>query len=293
MLKDKNNSLLTSRGNVTVDKRTNTLLIQDIDAKIAEVRDLLKKLDVPVRQVEISTQIVSASSSLEEALGLRIGGGANVGWGHRRMGIGAGAERARAIADAPGGGMPASSAVTAASGFSGTTTVPTVTNTEGIFANLSQTMSSGGPAMATVGLSLARLPNGTLLDLELQALEFETSSKTIARPTLVTMDQTKASVSKGQQIPYQEASSSGATSTSYKEASLKLDVTPHITIDDKISLDLDISNDSVGTLSNGATSSGPPIDTNHIQTKVLVNNGETIVLGGIFKSDDQKKKTKS
>jgi len=287
MLKDKSNSLLTSRGNVTVDKRTNTLLIQDIPGKIAEVKTLLKKLDIPVRQVEISTQIVQADKSLEDSLGVRFGGGANAGFGHRQIGIGAGIERARAIASTgqpppPNPIMAHSALSTQGSGDAAVLpTVPTVQNSEGLFSDLGATATAGG--LAQVGLALARLPNGTLLDLELEALEYETSTKTLSRPKLVTMDQVKATVSKGTQVPYQQSSSSGATTTAYQDAVLKLDVTPHITADDRISLDLNISNDTVGPTLNGSSS----INTSSIQTKVLVDNGATIVLGGVLSISDK------
>ncbi len=283
MLKDKTNSLLTSRGNVTVDKRTNTLLIQDIPGKIIEVKALLKKLDIPVRQVEISTQLVQADKSLEDSLGVRFGGGANAGFGHRQIGIGAGVERARAIASTEQPPPPDPVMAQSVMATRGTLmpTVPTVQNSEGLFSDLGATATAGG--LAQVGLALARLPNGTLLDLELQALEYETSTKTLSRPKLVTMDQVKATVSKGIQVPYQQASSSGASTTAYQNAVLKLDVTPHITADDRISLDLDISNDTVGTPLNGSSS----INTSSIQTKVLVSNGDTLVLGGVLSIADK------
>ena len=296
MLKDKSNSLLTSRGNVTVDKRTNTLLIQDIPGKIIEVQSLLKKLDIPVRQVEISTQIVETNTTIASTLGMRFGGGANAGIGHRQLGIGSRVEKARAIADL--GRMPASRAEavatngavptsTAPSGLADGT-LPKVLNTEGLFSDLGGTAIPSAGNVASMGLALARLPNGTLLDLELQALEFESTTKTLARPKLVTMDQVKASVSKGQQIPYAESSASGAVTTAYQNAVLKLDVTPHITADDRISLDLDISNDVLGIIPSGQGASGAPINTTSIQTKVLANNGETIVLGGILQVSDVK-----
>lgn len=286
MLKDKTNSLLTSRGNVTVDKRTNTLLIQDIPVKIMEVQALLKKLDIPVRQVEISTQIVETNTTIASTLGMRFGGGANAAFGHRQIGVGSRIEKARAIAD--NGSMPGSGAVivnTSAEKGLADISVPTLKNTEGLFSDLGANAIGNAKGVATMGLALARLPNGTLLDLELQALEFESTTKTLARPKLVTMDQVKASVSKGTQIPYQEASSSGATTTAYQNAVLKLDVTPHITADDRISLDLNISNDAAGDAIAG---SGIPINTTAIQTKVLVDNAETIILGGILQVKDSK-----
>lgn len=284
MLKDKNNSLLTSRGNVSADKRTNTLLVQDIEPKLQEIKDLLKKLDVPMRQVEIATQIVSANRSFEDTFGVKFGGGANAGIGHRRLGVGAGAERARAIANYENkdgrGVMPPSGAVGAEGSLADNTSLPKTLNTEGLFSDLGASQTKGG--IGKVGLALARLPAGTLLDLELQAMEYESNTKTLTRPRLVTMDQVKATVEQGQQIPYTQSSSSGATSVAYQSATTKVDVTPHITPDDKIFLDLDISQDAVTETQPSGVTAGPAIDTTHMQTKVLVDNGETIMLGGIL-----------
>jgi len=302
ILKDKSSSLLTARGAVTVDKRTNNLLIQDVEARLNDIKLLLKKLDIPVRQVEIATQIVSSTSTMEDIFGVRFGGGANLGIGSRRLGVGNNLSTSRSIADTPGGVVPPSNPVNAtaalgapassSSGGSGggssgssTSALPTVTNTEGLFSDLgaanSFTTVSSTP-VASIGLALARLPNGTLLDLELDALQYESRSKTLARPKLLTQDKSPASVEQGVDIPYQQATSSGATSVAFKSASLKLDVTPQITPDDKISLDLNISNDTQGA----STTAGPAINTNRLQTKVLADNGETIVLGGVLQINE-------
>jgi type IV pilus assembly protein PilQ len=295
ILKDKSSSLLTARGTVTVDKRTNNLLIQDVEARLNDIKILLKKLDIPVRQVEISTQIVSSSITMEEVFGVRLGGGANLGIGSRRVGVGNNLSTSRAIADYPGGRVPPSAAVitpqsygTSASG-GGSSTLPQVNNTEGLFSdlgagNFTTAYSGSGYTMASVGLAIARLPNGTLLDLELDALQYESRSKTLARPKIITQDKSQASVEQGVDIPYQQATSSGATSVAFKSASLKLDVTPQITPDDKISLDLSISNDTQGA----TTSAGPAINTNRLQTKILADNGETVVLGGVLSIADNK-----
>lgn len=304
LLKDKTNSLMTSRGTVSVDKRTNTLLIQDIPARLDDIKALLKKLDIAVRQVEISTQIVTADNTLASTLGLRFGGGANAGIGHRRLGVGSNVDRARAIGDFTNAngqpGMPPSAAVikNTTGNLAAATAGPTVNNSEGLFSDLGATTLGGAPT-ATIGFALAKLPNGTLLDLELQAMEYESTSKTVARPNLVTMDQNKATMEKGVEIPYLESTSSGAASISFKTAALKLEVTPHITPDDKITLDLDISNDTRGdpvttsttpsaTGGTPTTNSIPSINTNHLTTKVLVDNGETVALGGVLQVVDQK-----
>ncbi len=304
LIKDKSSSLLTSRGAITVDKRTNTLLIQDVANRLNDIRELLKKLDIPVRQVEISTQIITADNTLEKALGVRLGGGANAGIGHRRLGVGSSIERGRAISDYTDGSgksvVPPSNITTTGGtapnsnitqqAYTTAATAPTVNNTEGLFSDLGVTgagtaFGAAGYTAGKVGFALAKLPNGTLLDLELDALQYESKSKTIAKPKVITQDQNKATVEKGIDVPYLESTSSGAASVAFKSASLKLEVTPHITPDDKINLDLNISNDSVGTSSGTA---GPQINTNHVQTKVLVDNGETVVLGGVLSIIDNK-----
>ena len=283
---------MTSRGNVSVDKRTNTLLVQDVDNKLAEIRALIKKLDIPMRQVEIATQIVTADNTLEKALGVRFGGAANAGIGHRRLGVASSAPRARAVGDYVNQNgqsvVPPSMAGVSPGVYN--QAQPNISNVDGLFSDLgaiSSATSGYGLAQipaAKLGLALAKLPNGTLLDLELQALEYEAKTHTIARPKLITMDQTKATVEQGFDIPYLQATSSGAASVSYKTAALKLAVTPHITPDDRVSMDLEISNDTQGT----SVAAGPVVNTNRIQTKVLVDNGETVVLGGVLNIKDTK-----
>lgn len=256
LLKEKGNSLMTHRGNVTVDKRTNALLIQDTFSKLQEIKTLLTRLDVPVRQVEISTQIVTADHALEEALGLRFGGTLSATLNSHQVKMG---------------------------------------NPDGLFSDLGSTTIGGGGTK--LGLSLARLPSNTLLDLEIQALEYEAKVKTISRPTLITVDQHKAFVETGVEIPYQESTRAGAASVTFKKAVLRLEATPHITPDHKIILDLIISNDSQGTITTqntgtGQTSNVVGINTNKLQTKVLANNGETIVLGGVLTLSDAKTKAR-
>lgn len=280
LLKDKTNSFLTTRGSVNVDKRTNTLLVQDVEHRLAEIRTLIKKIDIPVRQVQISTQIVTVNNSLEKTLGVRFGGGANLGIGHRRLGVGSTAERARAIADNRAGEVPPPTPVPSNATLSGGAGGPTVANTEGLFSDLSVAKTGGG--LASVGLGLARLPNGTLLDLELQAMQYESLSKTIAKPNLITQNQNKASVEQGIQIPYQSQTtgSAQAATTSFVTATLKMEVTPQITADDRITLDLNITNDSLGDAVTGT--SQPSINKNNLQTKILLDNGQTAVLGGVL-----------
>jgi type IV pilus assembly protein PilQ len=252
ILKEKANSLMTSRGSVTVDKRTNHLLVQDTEDKLGEVRTLIDKLDVPVRQVEISTQIIDADESCEETLGIRFAAAGQL-----------------------------------------TTDRPLLKDKEGFFSDLLGTnLNSGAQIPAKAGFMLGSLPNGLLLDLELQALEYEAKSRTIARPKLLTTDQTKASVEQGVEIPYVEATPTGASSITFRKAVLKLEVIPHITPDNKVFLDLLITEDTPGAPVVLSGSVVPAIKANRLQTKVLVNNGETVVLGGIMSVVEKKNKGK-
>lgn len=262
LFKEKGNSLMTTRGNVSVDKRTNALLIQDTPYKLTEIKQLLRKLDVPVRQVEISTQIITADNTLEDALGLHFSAGTQTPLGTLNL------SRDKALGNA---------------------------SSEGLFSDLSATMTGGG--LARLGLALSRLPNHILLDLELQALEYESKIKTIARPKLTTTDQNKAYVEAGVEIPYQESTRGGGASVAFKKAVLRLEVTPQITANHKILLDLMISNDSQGNImtqntGTGATSQVVGINTNKLQTRVLANNGETIVLGGVITVTDARTQAK-
>jgi type IV pilus assembly protein PilQ len=278
------NALLSARGSVTVDTRTNALLIQDTPKKLTQIRELVRKLDKPVQQVEISTQIVKATSTITDALGFKLGGASTLGIGHRRIGLGSNVSKARGIVSSTSLGkpVPLPAPVTATLDLEATTvTNPTVTNTEGFF----HTLGSGISGAGSIGFALARLPAGTLLDLELQALETLALTKVISRPRLLTQDQVKATVTQGVQIPYSDTTTGvGGTAlltTSFKDATLSFEVTPHITPDKRVLLDITLSNDEQG----GTTSSGIPIiDTNKLITKVLSDNGETVVLGGVFKN---------
>lgn len=256
MIKSADTNLLSSRGQVSVDDRTNTLLIKDTADNIASIKDLLDHLDVPVRQVMIEAQIVHTTDILRDALGLKMGGAATAQLGKYTLGVAPTMELAREFAD-----DPASKNTTA----------------NDLFFDF-----AAASVNSVVGLALAHLPGGTLLDLELQAAELEDTSKIIARPKLLTLDQQQASIETGQDIPYSTVSETGATpTTTFKSAVLKLDVTPQITPNDKITMAITITQDTpIGT---GAE---PSISTTGLTTNVLVDNGETIVLGGIFKLTD-------
>jgi len=253
---------------VIVDERTNSIILTETTKKINEFRAVLDKLDVPVRQVLIEARIVTASSNFGESMGIR--------WG----GLGFGSHNDGSIKTQSGGSL---------------TTVGEVRDTLSVGEALSFTSPEHlvvdlgvGSAEAT-SFAVGIVSDKYLLELELSALETEGRAEVIARPKVITADKQQASISSGVQIPYQEASSSGATSTSFAEAVLGLDVKPQITPDGRIIMELEVKQDTVGAVFNGV----PSINTNSISTQVLVNDGDTIVLGGIFTTQVTESMTKT
>ncbi len=265
LLTDPQQKILSKRGSVVVDSRTNMLFVQDTSAKLDEVRSLIKKIDVPVRQVIIEARIVQANDDFSKNLGVKFGYQATTGVGG-------------------GGGMQ-----TTVGGDLATTGAnigqPNATATP-IPGSLSVNLPAGGISGAAAGaLSLVLFnSNATrFLNLELSALEADARGKIISNPKVVTADQVEAVIEQGTEIPYQQATSSGATSVSFKKASLSLRVKPQITPDDNVIMNLQINNDARGT----DTTAGPAINTKAIQTQVLVENGGTVVIGGIYVQDQQ------
>jgi len=247
LIKSEDNSILSTRGSVSVDERTNTLLIRDTAKSIEDIKRMVNVLDVPIRQVVIEARMVTVKDSINEELGIR--------WG---------------VTDTDG-----------EYGSSGTLE-GTSSATGGIAPALAERLNVNLPVATSAGslaFQVARLADGTILDLELSAMEKENKGEIIASPRITTSNQKEAYIEQGVEIPYQEAASSGATSTQFKKAVLSLTVTPHITPDDRIILDLVVTQDTVSDVQSG---SAPAIDTQRIGTQVLVNNGETIVLGGIY-----------
>jgi type IV pilus assembly protein PilQ len=247
LIKNEETSILSSRGSVSVDERTNTLLIRDTTKIIADIKRMVNILDIPVRQVIIEARMVTVKDNINEELGIR--------WG---------------ITDTDG--QYATSGSLVGSNSANTGLVPELAD------RLNVNLPVVNPAGA-LAFQVARLADGTILDLELSAMEKENKGEIIASPRITTANQKEAYIEQGVEIPYQEASSSGATSTQFKKAVLSLTVTPHITPDNKIILDLVVTQD---TVSDVTSDSAPAIDTQRIGTQVLVNNGETIVLGGIY-----------
>ena len=253
-------SLLSKRGSVSFDERTNTLLVKDTATQVEQIRDLIKVLDVPVQQVLIESRIVIANDEFGKELGARFG--ASPRWVNNDS-IGLGAGTLSGASDSY-----YTSIADAASGGNSTVKIP------GISDRLNVNLPVVGAA-GSFGFSL--LTSDFMLDLELSALQAESKGEIVATPRVITSNQTTATIEQGVEIPYQQASSSGATNVAFKKAVLSLEVTPQITPDEHISMDLKVNQDTVGQVYANV----PSIDTRQIQTKVLVENGQTIVLGGV------------
>jgi type IV pilus assembly protein PilQ len=259
-------SMLSPRGSLSVDERTNTLLVQDTADKLADIRRLVQTLDVPVKQVLIEARIVIVSDTFERDLGARLGvsGFTTTNGG---------------LATISGTNVGTDSMLTSA--FPPSTTKPSGFINFPTLDNRYQVNLPAANVNGSIGLSL--LSGKHLLDLELSAAQNEGKSETISSPRVITANQKQASIMQGVEIPYQESASSGATTTQFKNAVLSLKVTPLITPDNRVILDLDISDDAVGQQVTSATGgSVPSIDTREIITQVLVNDGQTVVLGGIL-----------
>lgn len=265
LLKSEDNSLLSERGNVTIDERTNTLLVQDTADKLAQIRGLVEKLDIPVRQVLIESRVVVANDDFSKDLGVRFGI----------------ANRAKSNPNASG---RTNSAI--AGNLTGTTDLinfDTLANTDGLNVNLPASPADG--TAATFALAIAKLPFGNLLQLELSALQQEGRGEVISNPRVITANQKEAYIEQGTEIPYLTASSSGATTITFKKAVLSLKVTPQITPDDRVIMDLTVTQDTIGEFIVLSGSSVPSIDTQEVTTQVLVDNGETVVLGGVYRRE--------
>jgi type IV pilus assembly protein PilQ len=270
-------SLLSTRGTVATDDRTNTLLLKDTADHIADIRRLVSKLDIPVRQVLIESRIVVVNDDFSRELGIR--------WGFT------------GITDSSG------TVYTTSGNASGTDTIinsglENVANGDPFYPvelpSLGDRLNVNMPVANPAGsFALAILSDDYLVDLELSAAQAEGNGEVISSPRVITANQKEAKIEQGVEIPYREASSSGATTTSFKDAVLSLTVTPQITPDDRIIMDLYVTKDSVGEqVSDGFGGSVPSIDTRSVQTQVLVDNGQTVVLGGIYETEKGEAVTK-
>ncbi|TFY99604.1 type IV pilus secretin PilQ [Ramlibacter rhizophilus] len=260
------NRILSTRGSVIAEPRTNQLFVTDIASRLEQVQGLIGKLDIAVRQVLIEARIVEAADTFGKSLGVRLGGSdlRGVRGGDPGYSI-TGSNRV-----AFGGSYDAVSTTTG----EGAITLDTA-NTS--FVNL-PAVGIGGFVPSSFAISLFSSAANRFLNLELSALEADGKGKLVSSPRIVTADQTKALIEQGTEFPYQQATSSGATSIAFRRATLKLEVTPQITPEGNIILDLDINKDSRGE----TTTAGIAINTKHIKTQVLVENGGTVVIGGIF-----------
>ncbi len=288
LIKGQTTSLLSARGNVAVDERTNTLLLQDTADRIADIRRLVATLDIPVRQVQIEARIVIVNNDFERDLGARFG---FTNWQNSgQNGL------VYTTGTAAGIDTQATTFITGQNAInnainSGTTPVPL--STYGIPAAANRYNVNLPVSNPAGSFALGLLGNNFLVDLELSAAQAETQANIIATPRVITANQKEAIIEQGQEIPYQQSASSGATTIQFKKAVLSLKVTPQITPDNRIILDLDVRDDAVGTI---VVASGgvnvPSINTREISTQVLVNDGQTVVLGGILSTTEREDDTK-
>ncbi len=258
--------ILSPRGSVVAEARTNQLFVTDIASKLEQIQQMIATLDIAVRQVLIEARIVEATDTFGKSLGIRLGGGINPAGGVRLI----------------GGGSAQTNATIGSSYVAGA-----AQTTSGNFVNL-PAVGQNGYNPATFAVSIFNAAANRFLNLELSALEADGKGKVVSSPRVVTADQIKALIEQGTELPYQVATSSGATSIAFRKANLKLEVTPQITPEGNIILDLDVNKDTVGQ----STAAGFAINTKHIKTQVLVENGGTVVIGGIFELTENEDVTK-
>ncbi|MBF0470959.1 MAG: type IV pilus secretin PilQ [Gammaproteobacteria bacterium] len=259
LLRSNDTSILSERGRVTVDERTNTLLVLETSDKLDEINTLIKELDIPVQQVMIDARIVVASDDFSKGLGIQTGvTKAGILGGHR----------------------------ISASGSADAAQTVMLSNT--LFND--NRMNVSLPVASAGSLGLAVLGSDYLVDLELTAMQSEGKGELVSNPRIITSNQRAATITQGVQIPYQQEAAGGGTTTAFQDAVLSLSVTPQITPDDSVIMQLDISKDNISSV---ATSGGVPgIDTRTINTEVLVGNGDTVVLGGVFENQKAEGETK-
>lgn len=267
--------LLSDRGNANVDSRTNTLIVLDTAKRIEEIRDMVAKLDVPVKQVLIEARIVLATTGYSKDLGVKWGVTRDAFHGDKRVITGGTHQTAKEVweaLDCPGAGQPCALEYS-------------ITSPQDLVVDLG--VEKAGATSFAVGISGV---DNLLLDLELSALQSDGNAEIVATPKVLTADKQKARIAAGQQLPYQVATSSGATSIAFQNAELSLEVTPSITPDGRINMDLFVTNDSPSDIVTGGARA---INTNRVMTNVLVDDGQTVVLGGIFQTNTSKNVVKT
>jgi type IV pilus assembly protein PilQ len=261
LLKLKDNAILSPRGSVSVDERTNTLLVKDTNSSLSSVRILLAELDIPVRQVLIESRVVIANDDFSKELGVRFGV----------------SNDSQGDFQSPGETVVSSGSLLGVNDLVNDTTFNTF---DGLNVNLPVQNPAGSFALA-----LAKLPLGTLLTMELSAAQIEGRGEVVSSPRVITADSHTARIEQGVEIPYLELDDGDAT-LKFRKAVLSLEVTPQITPDDRVIMDLDVHKDNVGeTVAFGAGLSAPSIDTREVQSQLLVDNGQTVVLGGIYETE--------
>jgi type IV pilus assembly protein PilQ len=266
--------LLSSRGSVLFEPRTNQLFVTDVPARLGDVQALIARIDIPVRQVLIEARIVEADDRFGRALGVRLGATDQRGAAGDKPGFGVGGGRFLA----PAGNYDAVGVLTGQGA--------SATYNDSRFVNLPANTGALGttaPA-ASLALTLYSATAHRFLNLELSALEADGKGRVVSSPRVVTADQVKAEIEQGEEIPYTSGTSSGATQIEFKKASLRLEVTPQITPEGNVILDVLVSKDSRGAL----TPTGPAINTKRVRTQVLVEDGGTVALGGILTQEERK-----
>ena len=263
--------ILSPRGSVIYETRTNQLFVSDIPSKLEEIQSMITKIDIPVRQVLIEARIVEADDKFGRSLGVRLGASDLRGVRGGVPGYGLGGDTRVTV----GGNLSAVGSQTQQ-----TTGTPAFSDTQ--FVNL-PAGAQGGFDAATFALSLFGATANRFLNLEISALEADGRGKVVSSPRLITADQIKAVIKQGTRIPYQRATNSGATAIEFIDATLRLEVTPQITPEGNVILDVEVNKDSVGAVTGGV----PSINTKSVKTQVLVENGGTVVIGGIFEQIDR------
>ena len=276
LIKSQGHSLLSKRGSVSVDKRTNTLLVQDTPERLAQIQRMVHRLDVPVRQVLISARVVLVSNDFERQLGSQLG-----------------------LTDVQANGANGIVATTGTSAGTDTMISSAISNLQTNNSPYPVSIPTGSSAAANRydvnlpvnnpagSIAFGILSGNYLVDLEISAAQAETEAKVISSPRVITANQRQATILQGTEIPYQQSASSGATSIAFKRAVLELKVTPQITPDNRIILTLEVRDDAVGqeVVASGGVQV-PAIDTREVTTQVLVNDGQTVVLGGILQTNN-------
>jgi len=274
LLSDSTQKILSKRGSAVVDVRTNTVFVQDTPTRLEEIRKLLKQIDIPVRQVMIESRIVEANDTFSRNLGARLGFNDTSGQGFKIGSSGGGTRGAF------GGSLATTAGAAGQAGASGSFTDTLAVNLP------AQGLSGANPGVFS--FLLFNDKSTRFLNLELSALQADGKGKIISSPRVITADKVEATIEQGTEIPYQQATSSGATSVSFRKATLSLKVKPQITPNDDVIMNLRVNKDSVGQ----NTLSGPAIDTKQVITEVLVENGGTVVIGGIYTQDERSTTTK-